>query len=79
VGRYIGEIRSASISGDHSSPLVWGYAMIERSVVTLVARDLLPAALTGTFDRASALFTNDTRPKRMNEPGGGILAEEKHS
>jgi hypothetical protein len=53
--------------------------MIERSVVTLVARDLLPAALTGTFDLASALFTNDTRPKRMNEPGGGILAEEKHS
>jgi hypothetical protein len=42
------------ISGVHSSALVWGYAMMERSVITPVSPDILPAALAVTFDPAGA-------------------------
>jgi hypothetical protein len=51
--------------------------MMERSVITLVSPDILPAALAGTFDPAGA--GNNTRRRRANEPAGGILAEEEHS
>ena len=61
------------------SVLVWGYAMMERSVITLVSPDLLPAAPAGTFAPAGAPSRNNTRRRRTNEPAGGILAEEKHS